>query len=103
MFREQRPFHLCWVLIICSLPAGAQILDTTAFTVPAIRFNIKQAAAKPITGEKKVSIRSFYLPAGLITYGIATLGSNGLREFNHKVREEVYLENPHKKLLVDDY
>src|ERR671913_147490 len=103
MLREQGALQLFCLFMICSLPLRAQILDTTKVPAPVIHTDIQKLNPKPLPQDKKITLRSFYLPAGLITYGIVTLGSDGLRQFNHKVREEVYQQDPEKKLGVDDY
>jgi hypothetical protein len=100
---KKRLFHLLSILVFYSYSAGAQLNDTTG--LPAVEaknfiLNVNPAPAAP---ETKITIKSFYVPAALITYGIVSLESQDLRKLNHKVREEIYLESPHKKLGVDDY
>ena len=102
MVRE-RWCSLLSILLFYSYTAGAQLSDTTGLSATATKtFSVNLAPSTPAK-ETKITLKSFYLPAALITYGIVSLESHNLRELNHKVREEVYLENPHKKLGVDDY
>jgi hypothetical protein len=83
-------YFFCWILMVsvCSSRLLGQYTDTS-------ETNLKQ--------KKKITVKSFIIPATLVGYGVATLNSNGLKTFNHKIREEIYLENPHKKFPVDDY
>jgi hypothetical protein len=102
MVRE-RWCSLLSILLFYSYSAGAQFSDTTGLSATATKnFSVNLAPSTPAK-ENKITLKSFYLPAALITYGSVSLESHNLRQLNHKVREEVYLENPHKKLGVDDY
>jgi hypothetical protein len=47
--------------------------------------------------------KSFILPAALIGYGVATLNSGGLKHLNRDVKEQVWADNPHKTLPLDNY
>ncbi|HTE24736.1 phosphatase PAP2 family protein [Flavitalea sp.] len=100
---RKRWFRLLSILLFYTYSAGAQFNDTLALPALAAKnFTVNLKPSAPAK-ENKISLKSFYVPAGLITYGIVSLESHNLRQLNHKVREEIYLENPHKKLGVDDY
>jgi membrane-associated phospholipid phosphatase len=47
--------------------------------------------------------RMLLLPSVLVGYGVASLEMKPLRQLNHHVREEVYLENTHKNVSLDNY
>jgi hypothetical protein len=100
---KKRMFRLLSVLILYSYSADAQLNDSIGLPELAAKnftLNLKTA---PAPAEKKITLKSFYVPAALITYGVVSLESQNLRKLNYKVREEIYLESPHKKLKVDDY
>ncbi|HMH23544.1 MAG TPA: phosphatase PAP2 family protein [Puia sp.] len=48
-------------------------------------------------------LKSMILPAALIAYGFTELHSSTLQHFNLKVREEIWTEDPHKKVTIDNY
>lgn len=75
-------------LCIYSCQGFSQVIDSTVME-----------GRKP----SRITAKSFIIPAALVSYGIVTLHSDGLRSVNHKIREEIYLENPHKKFPIDDF
>ncbi|RYY30675.1 MAG: phosphatase PAP2 family protein [Chitinophagaceae bacterium] len=100
---RKRWFRLISILVLFTYSADAQVKDTTSLSLQEIKnFNLDLKIARPAES-KKITLKSFYVPAGLITYGIVSLESHDLTKLNYKVREEIYLESPHKKLRVDDY
>ncbi|MHA4807174.1 phosphatase PAP2 family protein [Flavitalea flava] len=52
---------------------------------------------------KPFPLKSLILPAAMISYGFAALNSNHLKSLNKTVKEEVWTEDPHKKLTIDNY
>src|SRR3954469_23825548 len=89
-------------LILLGNNTQAQVLDSVASAQPGLPktglFDFRKQAAPG-----KLPVVGLIAPAALITYGIVTLHSDQLRTVNTKVREEIYLENPHKSLHIDDY
>ncbi|MEO8769748.1 MAG: phosphatase PAP2 family protein [Ferruginibacter sp.] len=53
--------------------------------------------------KSNITFRSFALPAVMIAYGFTTLNSDGLKDFNEDVKKEVWTENPHKQIHIDNY
>jgi len=66
-------------------------------TIPKL-VNWKQPPAK-----KAFPFKSFIIPGALIAYGFTSIESNGLKNFNAQINDEVYAESPHKKSTVDNY
>jgi len=100
---RHRCFHMLVTLIVASCSCVAQFADTIPKDQQGFReLNLKLEKTR-VTTDQKITLRSFIIPATLIAYGVTSLESHDLRNLNHKVREEVYLENPHKRLPVDDY
>jgi membrane-associated phospholipid phosphatase len=65
--------------------------DTTTFR--------KMSIAPP---KGSFSYKSLLLPAALITFGATSLHNDQLKTLNLKVRQEVWIEEPHKKFRLDD-
>ncbi|MHA4845994.1 phosphatase PAP2 family protein [Flavitalea antarctica] len=100
---KKRWFHLLSILVFFSYSAGAQITDTTGLSTLAAKKRFLTPVIATPPPETRITLKSFYVPAALITYGIVSLESHNLRQINHKVREEIYLESPNKKVRVDNY
>jgi hypothetical protein len=66
-------------------------------TVPRIDWQ-HAASFKP-----SFPIKSFIIPATLIAYGFVALNSGELKNFNRHIKEEIWTENPHKTLSLDNY
>jgi len=52
---------------------------------------------------KPFPYQSFILPAAFVAYGFTALHNNNLQHLNSKVREEVWMENPHPLMHADNY
>lgn len=48
-------------------------------------------------------LKGMLVPAVLITYGAISIKSDQLKDLNHEVRDEVYMEHPHKRFPLDNY
>ncbi len=67
-------------------------------TIPEFDWEKKQPAYKD-----PFPLRSFVLPATMITYGATALHSNHLQSLNREMKEEVWMDNPHKQFHLDNY
>jgi PAP2 superfamily protein len=89
-------------LTLLANTTNSQVFDTATSVQPlkskAGLFDFRRQAAAG-----KLPVPGLIPPAALITYGIVTLNSNQLQTVNTKIREEIYLENPHKSFRIDDY
>lgn len=102
MLRENR-LHLLSILLVLSYPAGAQIQDTSTLQAVAAKSFSVGLETTPKKTVNNISLKSFYIPAALITYGVVSLESHNLRQVNHKVHREISMEDPQKRLRIDDY
>ena len=48
-------------------------------------------------------ITTFIVPSALIIYGVVALNNDALQNFDRKLQEEIWTENPHKSLHLDTY
>ena len=94
------------LIIIAIVPIGtlsAQYTDTSGVK----HFDPKNETVPikwlPTSANSNIGARSFIVPGLLVAYGVASLGVNSLESFNNKLREEVWLERPHKKTTIDNY
>lgn len=91
---------LCIFLICCANAQSTQT-DTPGYkrmdSIPSdvLLPQIKNKNAFPLKG--------MLVPAVLITYGAISIKSDQLNDLNHEVRDEVYMEHPHKRFPLDDY
>jgi hypothetical protein len=46
---------------------------------------------------------AFFIPAICIAYGFTSLNNGELKEINKEIKDELYLEEPHKKFGLDNY
>ena len=68
-------------------------MDTTA----PINWNMVGTYNKPFP------YKSFMLPAAMLAYGFTGLKMGALQSLNHKIREEVWIEDPHARFHADNY
>jgi len=55
------------------------------------------------TASHPFPFKSMILPGAMIAYGFTTLNIHGLKEINQKVREEIWIDDPHSKVSIDNY
>ena len=53
--------------------------------------------------KSSLQLKSFILPAALVTYGAVTMSSHGANSLNGKIQEEVWIDKPHSSKHYDTY
>jgi hypothetical protein len=69
-------------------------------TLPSISVTINQNTPP---AKKVFPYTKFLVPVTLITYGVISLKSDGLQDWNEVIHEEIWTERPHKELHLDSY
>lgn len=59
--------------------------------------------AAPAKTKNRVRLQSFIVPATLLTYGLISLESDGLKNLDKEIQEEIWVDNPHKPFKIDDF
>lgn len=96
---------LAFAAITCTVltPVTAQHTDSTGKTIP-VTDTIRRAVNWSIPVQSNAfPVRSFIIPAALISYGFTSLGSHGLKDINQNIRNEVAIEHPHHAIHIDNY
>jgi hypothetical protein len=57
----------------------------------------------PANIHKRFPSVSFVVPALCVAYGFSSLNNSKLKGINMEIKDEIYLENPHKKSGIDNY
>ena len=88
--------------VIC-FSANAQFTDTNQVlsskpTAYSMKVNWQLESSK-----NRFPVKAMIVPAALIAYGVTSLHNDNLRTINAKIKNEVYLENPHNKLPIDNF
>jgi membrane-associated phospholipid phosphatase len=91
------------ILFLSSNQLSAQITDST--TLNQEIFTLKYPIEKPEISAHAIPFpaKSFIIPGIMVTFGAFTLGSHELQELNFEMKEEIWLENPHKYQHIDNY
>src|SRR5436853_4588511 len=50
-----------------------------------------------------ISLRSYFIPAFLTSYGFFAMKNEDLKEFDYSIREEVWVDQAHKPITIDNY
>ncbi len=90
-------------LFITTFSAQAQYTDTVKSALPKIdtgnlKYNWQTARIK-----NNLPAKALLIPGVMIVYGVTSLENDGLKNLNAELKDEVYAENPHKKIPVDNY
>lgn len=52
---------------------------------------------------ERFNTRSLFIPGFMIAYGFAAMEIEGLESLNDEIKDEIYAEEPHRKIKIDDY
>ncbi len=55
------------------------------------------------TKKQTLSIKSLILPTAMVTYGLLSLNSDGLKNIDADLQRKIWTENPHKQFHLDNY
>jgi hypothetical protein len=93
--RGCKHFRGIFLLLVCAIRVRAQDIPDTLQTP----VNWQQAAAS----YHPFPYKSLILPGVMVAYGFTALNNHSLRQIDLKVKEEVWTEDPHKKIGFDTY
>lgn len=95
------------LLVFIAIPAmtsvQAQYTDPSALKLSANDTASPVNNWKLVKDKKPIGLKSFIVPGILMVYGFSSLESNTLKSFNTTMKEEIWLERPHKTTKIDDY
>lgn len=98
--------------VLAKIPPVFPLQKGISNTVKGIPGNLKDSVPAPETIDwrtvddarnKPFPFRSLILPGALVAYGFTALHSEHLQSLNRDVKEEMWTDNPHKKLGIDTY
>lgn len=84
-------------------PVTAQYTDTSGKAILVMDTVPRKVNWNTPTPSNVFPLKSFIIPAALISYGLTSLGNHGLKDINRNIKEEVAIEHPHHKLSIDNY
>jgi hypothetical protein len=84
-------------------PVTAQYTDSTGKAVPAVDTTPRQVNWNTPKPGNIFPLKSFIIPAAMISYGVTSLGNHGLKDFNRNIKEEIAIEHPHHSTSADNY
>ena len=92
------------VSMLIFVPGRSQFTDSKSLiTYKAYGDSLKKVDWQSAKLQNRFPVKSFLVPAALITYGFTALNNEGLKHWNNKIKEEVYLEHPHQKFPIDNF
>lgn len=84
--------------------AAAQQQDSSAYinnTSPTVH---SRFITLPVSQKIKVQrLRSLIMPATMVTYGFVALGSKALKQFDNEIKEDIWIDHPHRTVKIDNY
>ncbi len=99
--RSITTFFIAFVALAASV--NAQVAGSTTG-----KFNVPDSARKKLSWHQPLqkrpfNLRHYLVPGLMIAYGFTAIENDGLQRLNGEFKDEVYLENPHKKTRLDNY
>ena len=89
-------------ICICNV-AFAQFSDTTAILKNAGIKHEKNINLQPLESKKIFPFNQLLIPGFMLAYGVTSLENDGLRNINEEFKDELYAENPHRIVSIDNY
>lgn len=94
-------FVTCFIAGNCS----AQITDSCKLTNDSLLL-IQADSLRVINSHgnnSTLKLRSLIIPTVLISYGFVSLESDAMKNLDREIQEEIWQENPHRPLKIDNY
>jgi hypothetical protein len=85
--------HYIYAQNIIAINSGTSEADTNS--------NVRNLYIKGTN--RSFPVAPFLIPAMCVAYGFTSLNNGELKEINKEIKDELYLESPHKKTGVDNY
>lgn len=87
----------------------APLLHLSGGRITAAPYNDSLSSAPAATNWSTPPARKVFpynkllIPATMIAYGVVSLKSDGLQDWNEGIKEEIWTEQPHKEIHLDNY
>lgn len=95
---------LLMILLLTASVTRAQGPGTNIPNASRVKDSIIALTDKSLAPPKRAfPVKMLIVPATLITYGITSISNGELKEVNQEVKEELWLENAHKQVHLDNY
>ncbi len=80
-----------------------QFTDTSATRLSVDSVNLEKKWKQTNSKKGSVGKTTFIAPGILMLYGFLSLETEGLESFNQTMKNEMWVERPHKKITIDNY
>lgn len=98
------PLTLLPVLLFAFVASNAQIAGVNEIQSDSVHTIADLSQKKDFTSDSNtVSLRSFIIPAALVTYGAVTMSSHGVNSINGKLQKCIWVDRPHSSKNYDTY
>ena len=91
------------IILIASFSAQAQYTDNAKIATSKIDSGSLKYIWQAARIKNWFAAKSLIIPGVMIAYGFTALENDGLKNINKEFKDEVYAENPHKKISIDNY
>lgn len=89
--------------LIIALCLPIQLFSQTVDTVKRDTLVTTSKSSSIMRGQNPPNVKSFIVPAVLMTYGAISLGNNALRDLDYSTRDEIQEDHPKFANRLDDY
>lgn len=90
-------------LIVLAVSANAQVTDSTASNLFVKDSTQRNLSWRLPPHKKSFNAKSYIIPSLMVAYGITAIENDGLQRLNGEFKDEMYAENPHKPIHIDNY
>ncbi len=98
-------FFLSLLLCLLVLNSNSQQVNSLPFTPDLLKekpsTSVNELPAN--VNQRRQRLKSLILPAALITYGFVSLENDMLLQLDNQIKEDIWTENPHKSIKIDNY
>lgn len=89
--------------LFCITSKAQLLIDTCNTDEQEIKLNPLKVNPNSKKNNDPFRANSLFIPGFMIAYGFASIEVEGLENLNAEIKDEIYAEEPHKKISIDNY
>lgn len=90
-------------IVLCISVTHAQVADSISSKKTPPEHSSAKISREASYDNSRLNAKSYIVPGAMILYGVVALGSDALQNLDVEIMEEIWAENPHKTVHLDNY
>lgn len=103
MFSKKQVSLVTLFVLICFISKAQLLVDTVNSSKPKFKSDPLKVNLANVKTNDRFRARSLFIPGFMFAYGVASMEVEGLESLNEEIKDEIYAEEPHRKISIDNY